>query len=204
MWLETGTHAPQCTGDPRGLLPAPMAGGLCPLVTPLAQHPPAFGDHASVCPPAPCSPSVAHQEGGGGGGGVPSAAVAGRGCDRVSQPVPPPPRCQGAFFSRELLNNLHPPRRSFWALFVKVNLQLAASGESNMIAAWSLSHMPGGCSGTAPLAGTAPHGQPRAPSRSQAGAGDPAHPSPHCSQLQHCRFLGPGMERATSLWLPWG
>lgn len=63
--------------------------GHPPCVTPLAQHPPAFGDHASRCPPAPCSPSAALQEGGGGGGGVPGTAVAGRGCDRVSQPVPP-------------------------------------------------------------------------------------------------------------------
>lgn len=45
---------------------------------------------------------------------------------------------------------MHPPRRSFWAVFVKVNLQLAASGDSNMIAASSLNDMHGDCSGAAP------------------------------------------------------
>lgn len=44
------------------------------------------------------------------------------------------------FFPREVLNNLHPPRCSFWAVFVKVNLQQAASGDPDMRATFSLNN----------------------------------------------------------------
>lgn len=70
------------------------------------------------------------------------AAAAGVGCDRVLQPVPPRRAVgeRGFFFPREVLNNLHPPRCSFWAVFVKVNLQLAASGDPNMRATFRLNN----------------------------------------------------------------
>lgn len=63
---------------------------------------------------------------------------------RVCVCVSPQQAVRERFYSRELLNNLHPPRRSFWALFVKGNLQLTASGGSSLSVAPNLSHMQGG------------------------------------------------------------
>lgn len=127
-----------------------------------------------------------------GGGDLAQLLLAGdvTGC---YSPYSPPRHAVWECFSWELLNNLHPLRRSFWAVFVKVNLQLAASGDSNTIAASSLNDAHGDCSGTdPPSAGTDPCSRPRAASQSWAGAGDllpiPVRPpSPSTPRLQ---FLG--------------
>lgn len=142
--------------------------------------------------------------------GGPGTAVAGRGCDRVLQPIlPPPPRhAVWECFSWELLNNLHPPRRSFWAVFVKVNLQLAASGDSNMIAASSLNdtHTVIAPALTPPALARTRAAGPERHRRAGLVLGIfcPFQYSPRHPQPRGCNFLGPGKERATSSWVPQG
>lgn len=122
---------------------------------------------------------------------------------------PPPPRhAVWECFSWELLNNLHPPRRSFWAVFVKVNLQLAASGDSNMIAASSLNdtHTVIAPALTPPALAQTRAAGPERHRRAGLVPGIfcPFQYSPRHPQPRGCNFLGPGKERATSSWVPQG
>lgn len=196
--LLPGAHTAR--GSTGGLLPTPMAGGTLSLgQTPCVTPPPRPRTHRPLGtapmqgPPCPAPPPpLAGRVAVSGGGDLAQLLLAGdvTGC---YSPYSPPRHAVWECFSWELLNNLHPLRRSFWAVFVKVNLQLAASGDSNMIAASSLNDAHGDCSGTdPPSAGTDPCSRPRAASQSWAGAGDllpiPVRPpSPSTPRLQ---FLG--------------
>ena len=145
--LEMRTHAWLCRGS------AARSGGGDPSLAIPSVSPPWPRTHLGTAPthgpphPTPSPPlsgtvTVA-------GGDAAQLLLAGDVTGRYS-PYPLPGALSGSvFFPRELLNNLHPPRSSFWALFVKVNLQLAASGDAKAMAAPSLNATHGDRSGAA-------------------------------------------------------
>lgn len=115
LWVHT--HSPGCTHTALGARTAtcPMHIWSCP---------------AAALPQLPAGAVVA-------AGMLFSCPRGGDGRGRVLQHSPPP--CGVGSVSPELLNNLHPLRRSSWAVFVKVNLQLSASGDQSTMAARGLS-----------------------------------------------------------------